>query len=153
LAAWVRTVVRRLRCWLGTAIPGSPHPLPEVRVSGPPSARGEAILCVTGTLGVGNPVPKKIVYTNQNESYISSVMSKIQFGISLTPELGEWAKNNAQDFGFPNRNAMIEELLWALREGRLVIRPPGPDAFPAESVEAGKRLNPLQFAFPESFDE
>jgi hypothetical protein len=79
-------------------------------------------------------------------------MAKKQFGISLTPELGEWAKSHAQDFGFPNRNAMVEALLRALREGRLVIRPPGPDAFPKESSPSGSRLNPVLVAFPEEGD-
>lgn len=67
-------------------------------------------------------------------------MAKVPVGISLDPELAEWALKNARALGFRNRNVLIEELLRAFRAGTRPIRQP--NAFPGESAD-----NPVLLAF------
>ena len=72
---------------------------------------------------------------------------KKPISISMTQSLAEWAEDSAKEFGFRNRSRFVCGLLEAAREGRLIIRPRGPDAFPAETEKPGSTRNhPLKLA-------
>jgi len=65
-------------------------------------------------------------------------MSKKQYNFRLDPSLMGWVNEHYADFGAASKTDLIENLLMALREGRLMVRPrSGPNAFPANEVEAG----------------
>ena len=62
--------------------------------------------------------------------------------IRLPPELLEWAGDYATANRM-SRTRLIEELLTALKEGRLEVSPrPGPRAFPADDFVVGSPQNP-----------
>jgi hypothetical protein len=57
--------------------------------------------------------------------------------LRLPPELLDWFTTYAKSQRL-SKTQVVEELLWALREGRMTIRPrSGPNAFPAEEVAVG----------------
>jgi hypothetical protein len=57
--------------------------------------------------------------------------------IRLPPDLLKWARSYKKEHGVSVTH-VIEELLEALREGRLMVRPrAGPSPFPREDIEAG----------------
>lgn len=72
-------------------------------------------------------------------------MTKKQYNFRLDPDLVQWVDDNAAENEM-TRTAVVEELLYAAREGRLLIRPAGPDPFPAESTPAGTPSNPILVA-------
>ena len=74
-------------------------------------------------------------------------MSKKQFGINLTVEVGQWALGAATRYGFANRSALIDGLLMALQAGQISVAPQ-PNAFPAKSFPplGSSPTNPLPYA-------
>lgn len=65
-------------------------------------------------------------------------MAKQQFNFRLDPDLIRWVDENAEALGAQSRTDLLEHLLMALREGRLLMKPrSGPNPFPAGEVEAG----------------
>jgi hypothetical protein len=76
-------------------------------------------------------------------------MAKKVTTFRLEPALLAWVTKYAEQHG-KTRNSIVEELLEALHEGRLSVRPrSGPNPFPAEEVEAGTTPEyPLQIAWP-----
>jgi hypothetical protein len=75
-------------------------------------------------------------------------MGKKQFGINLDVEVGKWALKAAPRLGFANRSVMIEELLRAVQSGKIILKPPAPDPFPAETEAplGSSPDHPLPFA-------
>lgn len=62
--------------------------------------------------------------------------------IRLPPDLLEWAGEYAAAHRM-SRTRLIEELLTALRENRLVVQPrPGPNPFPADELVISPSSNP-----------
>lgn len=76
-----------------------------------------------------------------------------QFNVRLTPTLWEWFHGLCVEQGW-KKTRVVEEYLEALREGRVSIRPRGPDAFPAETVLAGKSPDfPILIGLPPEPDD
>jgi hypothetical protein len=67
-------------------------------------------------------------------------MAKQQYNMRFEPDLMAWVDAQAKTEGL-NRTTFVERLLESAREGRVVIRPRGPDAFPRESTPAGSTLD------------
>lgn len=73
---------------------------------------------------------------------------KEQFNVRLPPDLLGWLTTHCDVEG-RTKTDVVQELLEAKREGRLHLRPPGPDPFPAEAVPAGTSPDhPLLIGFP-----
>jgi hypothetical protein len=86
---------------------------------------------------------------------MSSKPAKTLYSFRLPRDLIEWADENltTDAWDFENRTDMVQGFLEAAREGRLSIRPRGPDPFPAEAVQPGSRPDfPLLFAWPSEPD-
>lgn len=74
-------------------------------------------------------------------------MTKTPISFSLDPELASWASENSKDLGFPNRSVMVERLLQALRENKIVVLDP-PDPFPSQrKTRPGSSENPILVSF------
>jgi len=75
-------------------------------------------------------------------------MKKDQFNIRLPPDLLGWLAAHCEEEA-RTKTDVVQELLEAKREGRLLLRPPGPDPFPAEAVAAGTTPDhPILIGFP-----
>ena len=59
-----------------------------------------------------------------------------QFNIRLPSGLFRWLQWYARTQTV-SQTEVVRSLLEALQEGRVIIRPRGPEAFPAEAIEAG----------------
>lgn len=65
-------------------------------------------------------------------------MTKKQYNLRLPKDLITWVDVNAEALGARDRTDLVQQLLEAAKEGRLVIHPrSGPSAFPADEVSAG----------------
>lgn len=64
----------------------------------------------------------------------------------IDSELFDWLVHYAEESG-TTRTRVMEELLFALREGRLIMRPRGPSPFPKEDSPPGSTpTNPIFYA-------
>ena len=79
-------------------------------------------------------------------------MAKEMLSFRVRPEIKSMVESKARELvesqEFRNRNEILEHLIEAWVSGRLLERPEGPDAFPAEAIPAGTRQShPILFAF------
>lgn len=87
---------------------------------------------------------------------MSKTPAKNIYSFRLPEKLVEWVDEvyATEPWGFDTRTGMIQGLLEAARDGRLSLRPPGPDAFPRETIEPGKTpYHPILIGIAPNFDE
>lgn len=73
-----------------------------------------------------------------------------RFEMRIESDLKDWLSDYARSTGRKDAQ-VVRDLLFALRDGRLIVTPPGPQAFPAETSSLpGESLNhPILVAFPD----
>jgi len=79
-------------------------------------------------------------------------MAKNLYSFRLPPDLVEWVDANTESLGAATRTELVQSLLQALRENRLLIKPrAGANAFPANEVCPGESADyPILVSYPDS---